>query len=38
MEVYVNEMLVKSERVADDIAHLVEMFQILRKDKMKHNP
>ncbi|XP_074342175.1 uncharacterized protein LOC141679621 [Apium graveolens] len=38
MEVYVDDMLVKSKRAEDDIADLAEMFHILRKNKMKLNP
>ncbi|XP_074356686.1 uncharacterized protein LOC141696444 [Apium graveolens] len=38
MEVYVNDMLVKSKRAEDHIADLAEMFHILRKYRMKLNP
>ena len=37
MEVYINDMLVKSLRVADHIAHLEEAFGILRKHQMMLN-
>ena len=38
MEVYVDDMLVKSKREVDHVAHLSEMFEILRKYRMKLNP
>ena len=38
MEVYVDDMLVKSMRSSDHLAHLAEMFSILRIYKMKLNP
>ncbi|XP_074371492.1 uncharacterized protein LOC141712443 [Apium graveolens] len=38
MEVYVDDMLVKSEVVSDHIKHLMEMFNILRRFRMKLNP
>jgi len=38
MEVYVDDMLVKSKRAIDHIENLVEMFAILRKYGMKLNP
>ncbi|KAL2491527.1 Uncharacterized protein Adt_27155 [Abeliophyllum distichum] len=38
MEVYVDDMLVKSVNAEDHIGHLREMFGILRKYRMKHNP
>jgi ribonuclease HI len=38
MEVYVDDMLVKSLRTNDHVTHLCEMFQILRKHQMKLNP
>ncbi|XP_074352368.1 uncharacterized protein LOC141691537 [Apium graveolens] len=38
MEVYVDDMLVKSKRAEDHIADLAEMFHILRKCRMKLNP
>ena len=38
MEVYVDDMLVKSKRDIDHVAHLSEMFEILRKYRMKLNP
>ncbi|XP_063948153.1 uncharacterized protein LOC135152236 [Daucus carota subsp. sativus] len=38
MEVYVDDMLVKSKKDTDHVAHLSEMFEILRKYRMKLNP
>ena len=38
MEVYVDDMLVKSREASDHIGHLAEMFSILRKYRMKLNP
>ncbi|XP_074368281.1 uncharacterized protein LOC141708514 [Apium graveolens] len=38
MEVYVDDMLVKSEVASDHIKHLMEMFNILRRFCMKLNP
>ncbi|XP_074327047.1 uncharacterized protein LOC141664986 [Apium graveolens] len=38
MEVYVDDMLVKSKRAEDHVADLTEMFHILRKYRMKLNP
>ena len=38
MEVYVDEMLVKSKMVEYHIEHLNQMFNILRKYRMKLNP
>ncbi|XP_017217112.1 uncharacterized protein LOC108194669 [Daucus carota subsp. sativus] len=38
MEVYVDDMLVKSKKAQDHIKHLSEMFSILRKFNMKLNP
>ncbi|XP_074324151.1 uncharacterized protein LOC141661067 [Apium graveolens] len=38
MEVYVDDMLVKSEVTSDHIKHLTEMFNILRRFRMKLNP
>ena len=38
MEVYIDEMLVKSTTVEFHIAHLAEAFQILKKYNMKLNP
>ena len=38
MEVYINDMLVKSIKAADHIAHLKEAFDILRKHQMMLNP
>ena len=38
MEVYVDDMLIKSKVASDHVAHLVEMFKILRAYRMKLNP
>ncbi|KAJ9561498.1 hypothetical protein OSB04_006658 [Centaurea solstitialis] len=38
MEVYIDDMLVKSERSHDHIHHLKQSFDILRQYKMKLNP
>ncbi|XP_074346618.1 uncharacterized protein LOC141685413 [Apium graveolens] len=38
MEVYVDDMLLKSKEVNDHIKHLMEMFNILRRFRMKLNP
>ncbi|KAJ9560591.1 hypothetical protein OSB04_005751 [Centaurea solstitialis] len=38
MEVYTDDMLVKSERSIDHVAHLKQSFDILRQYKMKLNP
>ena len=38
MEVYVDDMLVKSKTTGDHIEHLNQMFNILRKYRMKLNP
>ncbi|XP_074342690.1 uncharacterized protein LOC141680333 [Apium graveolens] len=38
MEVYVDDMLVKSKEANDHIEHLMEMFDILRRFRMKLNP
>ena len=38
MEVYVNDMLVKSKVASDHISHLSEMFDVLRRYRMKLNP
>ena len=38
MEVYVDDMLVKSKMVGDHIEHLNQMFNMLRKYQMKLNP
>ena len=38
VEVYVDDMLVKSREASDYIGHLAEMFSILRKYRMKLNP
>ena len=38
MEVYINDMLVKSKTAADHVAHLSDTFVVLRKYRMKLNP
>ena len=38
MEVYIDDMLIKSKIASDHIAHLAEMFKILKKYHMKLNP
>ena len=38
MEVYVDDMLVKSTIASDHVTHLVNMFNILRMYRMKLNP
>ena len=38
MEVYIDDMLVKSTTIELHIAHLAEAFQILKKYNMKLNP
>ena len=38
MEVYIDDMLVKSLKVADQIAHLKEAFDVIRKHRMMLNP
>ena len=38
IEVYVDDMLVKSKMVGDHAEHLKQMFNILQKDQMKLNP
>ena len=38
MEVYVDDMLVKSRKANDHVSHLGEMFQVLRQYGMKLNP
>ena len=38
MEVYIDDMLVKSTTVELHIAHLAEVFQILKEYNMKLNP
>ena len=38
MEVYIDDMLVKSKVASDHVAHLVDMFKILRTYRMKLNP
>ncbi|WP_253944012.1 reverse transcriptase domain-containing protein, partial [Proteus mirabilis] len=38
MEVYVDDMLVKSKSSTSHVEHLTQMFQILRRYRMKLNP
>nr|XP_009765539.1 PREDICTED: uncharacterized protein LOC104217081 [Nicotiana sylvestris] len=38
MELYIDDMLVKSQQTGDHIQHLTDTFQILRKFNMKLNP
>ena len=38
MEVYVDEMLIKSKVASDHVAHLADMFKILKTYCMKLNP
>ena len=38
MEVYIDDMLVKSRMAEDHVEHLGQMFEILRKYQMKLNP
>ena len=38
MEVYIDDMLVKSKKIFDHTKHLQEAFELLRKYNMKHNP
>ena len=38
MEVYLNDMLIKSKVTSDHVAHLSDMFKILRTYHMKLNP
>lgn len=38
MEVYVDDMLVKSFYAGDHLAHLKELFDVLRNYNMKLNP
>ncbi|XP_075074426.1 uncharacterized protein LOC142162025 [Nicotiana tabacum] len=38
MEVYIDDMLVKSQQIGDHIQYLTDTFQILRKFSMKLNP
>ena len=38
MEVYVDDMLIKSKTAADHVAHLSDTFDVLRKYRMKLNP
>ena len=38
MEVYVDDMLVKSKLMSDHVTHLAEMFEIIRTYHMKLNP
>ena len=38
MEVYMDDMLIKSKTTGDHIEHLNQMFNILQKYQMKFNP
>ena len=38
MEVYVDNMMVKSERVIDHVSNLEEMFKVLKSYQIKLNP
>ena len=38
MEIYVDDMFVKSKTVADHVAHLANIFAILKRYQMKLNP
>ena len=38
MEVYVDDMIVKSKTAADHVTHLLDTFAVLRKYRMKLNP
>ena len=38
MEVYVDDMLIKSRVAGDHVDHLGQMFEILRRYQMKLNP
>lgn len=38
MEVYVDDMLAKSQKADDHIQHLEEIFQVLRRYRMRLNP
>ena len=38
MEIYVDDMLVKSKIIADNVPHLSDTFVVLRKYQMKLNP
>lgn len=38
MEVYINHLVVKSEKKEDHLVHLVETFEIIRKFNMRLNP
>ena len=38
MEVYMDDMLVKSRMVGDHVEHLRQMFNVLRKYQMELNP
>ena len=38
MEVYIDDMLVKSKIASDNVAHLTDMFRIFRTYCMKLNP
>ena len=38
MEVYADDMLVKSKIIADHVAHLADTFVVLRRYQMRLNP
>ncbi|KAL0405544.1 UNVERIFIED_CONTAM: hypothetical protein Slati_3868300 [Sesamum latifolium] len=38
MEVYIDDMLVKSKKAQDHVKYLEEMFSVLKKYKLKLNP
>ena len=38
MEVYIDDMLVKTKKVEDQVDHLQETFKVLKKYGMKLNP
>ena len=38
IEVYLDDMLVKSKTVADHVAHLADTFAVIRMYRMKLNP
>ena len=38
MEVYVDDMLIKSKIASDHVSHLVDTFNILKTYRMKLNP
>ena len=38
MEVYIDDMVVKSKEASDHLKHLAESFQVLRHYRMRLNP